>query len=389
MSTISTDIINHKKIQSLNALRFFMILIIVIKHFNLDFLTGFQKLLYTPFCVLTPFAVSFFFILSGFGMMLSNIQKDKSFKQPIPSLKQCFTYGINHVKNIYPIYIATIVLGLLFRIFTILYSNDYSFMLFFKEVVRFTINLFLLQSLTGMTYFTHAYNGVSWFLSSLFCIYLISPFLIYFFRKISKSIYINIISILFNIILLTIIALIGEYIESYVEKLSLTYKFIPSIKSFVYVSPFSRVFYVMTGMNIAIIFERIKTNKLLEKLNFTLLELIVLIFTITYYTCIYTLPINNNVIHIARNYFSDIVLTSIFIFIFAFDRGNFSILLSKTLPQILGNMSMYIFLIHFILFILVCNFAQSNIENFLYDLLAFILTLLLSYFLYRHKRINK
>lgn len=116
------------------------------------------------------------------------------------------------------------------------------------------MNIPVLQSATGMSFFTHAHNGVTWFLSALFCIYLISPILIFILRKFSKSYFGDLLFLLINAFLIVALA----YFFGKIETIFHGIKHIPNVDNLVYGSPYRRVFYVLTGMNLATIY---KTDK--------------------------------------------------------------------------------------------------------------------------------
>ena len=105
-----------------------------------------------------------------------------------------------------------------------------------------------------MSFFTHAYNGVTWFLSALFCIYLISPILIFILRKFSKSYFGDLLFLLINAFFIVALA----YFFGKIETIFHGIKHIPNVDNLVYGSPYRRVFYVLTGMNLATIY---KTEK--------------------------------------------------------------------------------------------------------------------------------
>ena len=109
-----------------------------------------------------------------------------------------------------------------------------------------------------MSFFTHAYNGVTWFLSALFCIYLISPILIFILRKFSKSYFGDLLFLLINAFFIVALA----YFFGKIETIFHGIKHIPNVDNLVYGSSYRRVFYVLTGMNLATIFTRLKNDNI-------------------------------------------------------------------------------------------------------------------------------
>ena len=152
-----------------------MILIIVISH--LEFLKspdsfGAFSQIYSKYIWNSAFAVNFFFMISGFGMMLGSLRRIPNEKLRVPALKEGFQYGIAHIKKIYPLYIVTVLIGLILGVKSN-WADFHAQPLYWTrlEALRFGLSVTLLQSMTGSSYFSHAYNGVAWFLSCLFCIY--------------------------------------------------------------------------------------------------------------------------------------------------------------------------------------------------------------------------
>ena len=330
---------DNKKISSFTGLRFLMMIVIVWVHCdflcNLDMFGNTYKLYLSN----ATFAVDFFFILSGFGMMYSNIIKVNKDDIERPCFTDCFLYGIKHIKKIYPVYIITIIIGFLGRMAYAFLDSKLNLKYFFISIFKILINIPLLQSATGMSSIIHAFNGVAWFLSSLFCIYIISPLLIYFLRKKSTMLIFDFIMLFIDIIFLILITIIFNKIEVTLQNKNIC------MDSLIYASPYRRVFYVLIGMSLAQIYNKIFDNKNqpLTKLLASVLEIFISIIAILYSILRNTL-LPNQIYYI---YVIDVILCSFFILIFSFNSGICSFFLSKKYMQKLGNISMYIFLIHY------------------------------------------
>lgn len=235
-----------------------MIMVIVVSHFEfLEPLNGFGNF-YTMYLHNATFAVDFFFLLSGFGMMLGSISRTRIEEMKFPKISECLAYGIKHIRKIYPVYILTIIFGVCAKAIYTIYKSNFTFNFIWHEIVKIIVNFPVLQSATGMSFFTHAYNGVTWFLSALFCIYLISPILIFILRKFSKSYFGDLLFLLINAFLIVALA----YFFGKIETIFHGIKHIPNVDNLVYGSPYRRVFYVLTGMNLAIIFTRLKNDNI-------------------------------------------------------------------------------------------------------------------------------
>ena len=376
-----------KKIVSLNGLRFFMIMVIVLIHFE-EFVKNipvFGNCFVNYFLPLGFFATNFFFVLSGFGMMLSNIKAIPDDQLKCCSVKDSIKYGINHVKKIYPVYIITVIYGLIWVFIITAYTNELSKSFYLHEIINFLSHVFLLQSATGMSFFTHHYNGVTWFLSALFCIYIISPYLIYFLRKTAKSIFIDIVYFCLELFFIVFTA----FIFSKVEKSFTGIKGIPNVDILVYASPYRRVFYVLAGMSIGKIFVQVK-EKISTIKKATLFEILAIALTIIY--SIFRKKISDyNIV-----YLFDVIVLAFSVFVFSFDEGLISKFLSRSNIQKLGNMAMYMFLLHYLPYIpyffitstmgIVKETIFTNLVFIVFDL---IFTFVTSIIIYKHDMIKK
>ena len=329
-----------------------MIMVVVLAHFY--FLSTFDAFgpFYKRFLNNPIFAVDFFFLLSGFGMMLSFLNRNECDLE-VPNFLYCMNYGINHIKKIYPVYLATIILGISIKFINSIFNSEFNFDFIKHEAVKIVVNIPLLQSATGMLFFTHAYNPVSWFLSCLFIIYIVSPLLMYFLIKTSKSIKYDIFLILLNAVIILGLAHVFEKIELAFDNI----KGIPDVNALHYSSPYHRVFYVLIGMNLAMIFWKVKDKKdFFSEKVINILEILTSFIVIIYFFIRNSLPDTS----LYYKYLIDVFLCSLFVFVLAFDNGPVSKLLKKSKMQFLGNISMYIFLIHFPLIM----FLGSLVEKY-------------------------
>lgn len=149
-------------IKSLNGLRFVFALLICAGHYI--FTTPYASDFYNQALFFdTTAAVTFFFILSGFSLSygFSEKMKDGSFK-PLPFLKKRFF-------KLYPMHLVALIVVL------ILFGKNY---VWNGETVRnLILNVFLLHSYVPDINCYFAFNRVSWYLSTLFSLYVFFAFL--------------------------------------------------------------------------------------------------------------------------------------------------------------------------------------------------------------------
>ena len=301
-----------KKIQALDSIRFFMILLIVMSHF--DSLNNFENSygIYMAFRTLAGMAVDYFFILSGFGMMYSYIQKDQLLSLKPISL---INYAITHVKKLYGLYFILLLICVPYDILS--YFDSYGCIdvrCFAREILKLFFCVPLLQSSSGLIQLSCALNGVSWFLSTLFCIYLVSPILLSFLGKINRIKSITI-ALVVNILILVAVR------ELFLEIQNRTF-----FNSLVYCSPYCRIFYVTIGMIVAKIVVHLKPKVSLNG-NFcwTTTELLTILFVIALSASkILALPFISVLLP-----YTGIFISVALIIMFSFEKGFVSFILQR------------------------------------------------------------
>lgn len=361
----------NKKIGSLTGLRFILIMTIVISHSDLLRSIPYFGNFYIN-CLQNPIiGVDFFFLLSGFGMMFGSITKTSLEDMKTPTPFDGLKYAIKHIRKTYPVYILIILFCFFLKFSVKLLKSTFSAHFIKEELGKLIVNSLLLQSFTGCNYFIRAYNTVAWFLSTLFCIYIISPYLIFLLRKISKTIISDIILMLINIFAVILTAFFFGKIDTYFDNTDLIIR--PD--AMVYCSPFRRVFYVLIGMNIATFFSHVQESaESISERKMSIAEIIISLIVSIYYLSRNSIPATLFI------YIIDMVICSSLIFIFAFDKGCISNFLNKPLILRFGNLSMYIFLIHEILqsYILLIIEKTFNWQWNTLSIILFILFILLS-----------
>lgn len=244
------------KIDALTGARFTAIMVIVISH--LEFLKQYSfgdvyELLFHN----ATLGVDFFFMLSGFGMMLSNIKRYPAGNEEMEGVRELFGFAKRHIKKIYPLYVVMLIVGIPYYILTeVLEQGENIIKAVVYAIIQFVSGLTLLQSATGLTIFSRGLNGVCWFLSSLFCIYLVSPIVIRFLRRKIKNCKLAFLGLGVSILCSLVFAIILGGIE---EK--------TFFNDLCYGSPYRRIFYVICGMVIAQLYkfkEQCKGSVLVE-----------------------------------------------------------------------------------------------------------------------------
>lgn len=273
------------------------------------------------------------------------------------SFKSSLSFAINRIKKIYPIYILSILLILPVTIYNTFKFTSNALLSLAKLLIKIVMCLTLTQSLTGISDFSRALNGVSWFLSCLFICYMLLPFLYRTINKISNK-RSAIIMLLFTIIANTLIFIILNKIDNLnIGFLNMT------INDIEHGHPISRIGLLIIGMLISKIYT-------MDCINFNIItEYFMLTISVTYY-------LFSN--FISSSYLANFlnVLCSC-IFFLSIINGKTMIVktMSYNTKTNLSILSMIIFLLHYpinqtIGFIILYNRCLFDANTYLY-LIAF------------------
>ena len=365
------------KINSLTGMRFIAIMIIVISHF--EFLRNhyFVGDIYWKFFHNATMGVDFFFILSGFGMMLSDINRNGLSVNNEINIKNLFAYGTKHIKKIYPLYITTILIGIPLYFYHAITSGKSVFLIIELCIIKLIACVFLVQSAFGFSWLSHSFNGVCWFLSCLFCIYLVSPLYINILKRFCTSIKKTGLLLISLPILSSILAFLFHQVEN-----------ISCFDDFAYGSPYRRIVHVVFGMVLAILITKYKDNLKIKHIN--LCEIITSSIAILWF--IFRNTIRFIIPYISLIYIIDIIVVGLIILCLALNRGIISQLLSTPKIVYLGELSMYIFLIHYPIRMYLGELCKYNNWNMWYIAILLILVIcIMTYYIskYLYLRTNK
>lgn len=311
-----------KRLNQIDGFRAILITMIIITH--LEFLKDYPYgTLYECFFHGANLAVNLFFMISGFGLLISNISKSQE-----SSFRKNVLFSIKKIKKIYPTYLLSLIILVPYEIIKMHKIGLSIKEIFIKISSNFTMCLTLLQSSTAMTKYSHAINDVCWFLSTLFIIYFFCPIIIKFIKKYICTLKRSLIAFFVNIGIILLLNMLN---------ISLT-KYTTIFDDFFYGSPYVRIFYVSLGMLLGNTYVLTKDSVL--KLNF--LDITSFSVFIAYYLIRNSLNINEFL-----KLTLDLIICSQIILILAYNIGLSSKLLSNNLFIIVGKNSMYPFLLHY------------------------------------------
>ncbi|GAB6981789.1 acyltransferase family protein [Prevotella dentasini] len=157
------------RLKGLDSLRVILMVMIFLHHFRF-----YDNEIATPFEPLGSFAVTTFFMLSGFCLCLAYSDK---LQQGRLSFRGVFA---RQTRKILPYHLTTFAICLLY---TSAYTFENGKEISSQDVLTSLQNLFLLQSWNPHKEVYYSLNSVSWFLSDILFLYLCFPVLLYILRK--------------------------------------------------------------------------------------------------------------------------------------------------------------------------------------------------------------
>lgn len=338
-----------KKIYTFNVLRFIFFIFIFVHHCYNN--------IKIPILKQPALAVSGFLILSGF--LNGYIYKGKFEKI---NKKEIFEFSKKRIVKFYPLHIIMFFICISFSgVFN--YTKLADFILFIKKSI---CNLLLIQSWINDQSYYFSFNGVTWFLSTyLFLTLTTIPFLI-FLNRVNKCKYSKIIQIVLSIILFCITLALVYIVK--INKLN--------IEFFIYVFPLSRIPEYFIGMIFGNLIKDFKISFKFDKIIFTILEVmsfILLYFTMSKANTIFSF---SNLIDKRINL--GIISIIFMLMVFSYQKGAISYLFKFKLLDYLGEISMYLFMIHQPLIRFVSKSTGNVIHYRYFALYILVLTILIS-----------
>lgn len=344
MSTvINLNLTSMGKIKTLNGIRFIMLLTIIVSHF--EFLGNLDGTSIYDYCFHNPYmGVNYFFMLSGFGLTFAFFKRG-SFSIEHLNLFNAARFAMKKVAKSIPIYAITMLVMAPNQLLATISGGVSA-----KGVINFFLKILLcggmVQSATGYSGISHAFNGVCWFFSTLFMLYFAYPFLERFMHHIFKNKRLHrnqrtmckmffVMNLIFLIIVEYTLGFIGNH----------------SMLDSLYDTPYFRIWHFTIGMLICYLFKcRMDEYEKLKVKNYgqyTLVEIFLVIAFILYWITRNVPLLQHMIIWKITTSFIDAVLPTVILYVFAFQGGLISKLLCTNIFQKLGGSSMYFYFIHY------------------------------------------
>ena len=327
--------ISNKRLLALNAIRFFLCLAIFL--FHSDYLSWYGSpdpgiaWLYKNVFFCGQLAVVVFFVLSAFVITYSYREKFKTITLA--------NYGIfvwRRFIKVYPLYFVTMAIAAL-RLYADTGWNPAWWGENWKQIV---LSITLLQSVFNE--YASIFNFPCWFVSAIFFLYLVTPFLLWASHKIPQKkwwIYLVIIFVSYGIF-------VGlSYLFNFVLYPIHQTRF---FETFTFNSPFARFFQFVPGVAIGCLYLQFRGKLKLGKWVFTGLEFgAIALYLAAHFIELHLLPEPDMLPQ--REYLS-LPIALVFVFVFAFDGGLVSKVLSFRVFQTLGDISMAIYMLHYLFY---------------------------------------
>jgi len=312
------------------------------------------------------FGVTFFLVLSGFVLPLGY--------RRLTAWSDVLRFLWNRIIRIYPLHIVLLAIALV----------PYWYWKAPLDHEALILNIFLVQSWIGPEEIYFSYNSVSWFLSTLLFCYVVFAVILQRPRELFW--------LFFSISVLVITATI--YVVDYLRHVSAD-----QVVYWLYIFPPNRLFNFLSGVGASFIFVSLypKAKERLGVTSATVIELIAIVLLLdrvvyqrfSRYFCDLVLSqapgLDSTIWSLVDHYGFSTFLTVGILFVFGFQKGFFSKMLSKKLFLFFGEISFAIFLSHELIFRYLA-FKREWLVTTFGDVLvgagACLLVFIVSYFLY-------
>ena len=223
-----------------------------------------------------------------------------------------------------------------------------------KELLKLLAQIFtapsMLQSMTGVTFFSHALNGVVWFFSCLFVIYVFSPIIMITIYKHKDSDIFLISGLFFSFCVVILLSFVFSFVDG-----------IWIFNDFVYGSPYIRIFYVVLGMLLTVFYKKIQANFLERKAYLKpvifLVEFIIVSACAAWFLLRNVCKVETYLLRLV-----DVPLVALLVFVFSLEKGPLSKLLSTRFFTCQSRYVPYVYIIHYPVRITLMTFVLMHNE---------------------------
>lgn len=327
-------------IKTLIGLRSILILFIFCTHFRFiiddsEIGRSFFEILF-----LGRYGILFFILLSGFCIALGYTHIFSKI-----SKENLINFFKRRLIKIYPLYM---LIGLISLIFLKIPQHG-------TDLLNYYVYCYIpmIQSWNIVKIYGDVFS-VSWFISTIFFCYLLTPLILFLLNKI-KPVKFHILFCIINYLILLVYSL-NLIANNDTNNLGL------------YTSPYIRLFEYMIGLDIGLIYTKIMKNKMNFNISYTLKSIIDILFVFLFLFCIYGLP--NDLL--TRHALAMPLFCCFMIYLCYEKRSILYDLLSSNYFIFIGSISYEFYLIHYLLF----EILQPYYQNYIYTIKEIILLFL-------------
>lgn len=339
-------------IYTLNSLRFFAVVFIFLSH--LSFFTQYDnlKFIFNNYFYEGYFGVTFFFLLSGFVLSYNYYNKINNI-----SLKKVVLFTKKRLAHVYPVHVITLLISL-----PLLYKDI--FLSPMKNLVKFVMNILLLQSFIPKESIYFSFNAVSWNLSSLLLFYVMFSAILVLIKKITKDENRKVYALIILLILTELI-------------LAIVFKNNRHNHWLIYISPFYRLIDCTIGILVSIIYLKNK-NKNVNMFTINIMEFLsIIILAIALFKF-------RDVSQIYRYGVYYAPFLCIIIYVYSFQAGIISRVLKSRLLNYLGKISFSFYMIHQLVIRYILHIKVLKNYPIIMALMCFCISLLAASIIYKY-----
>ena len=239
-------------------------------------------------------------------------------------------YGLRKIRSVYTPYMISMIVMIPY-VFYVSMANNILGSTVLKTVMKFLLCGTMMQSLSGMLKFAHAFNGAGWFVSTIFIIYCVAPKMLAFSNKLCM----NKRKAVESTIVVIIIAASIRYTLFLVQQ-----KF--PLDDISYSFPLARISYVLLGMCIYQLYRWSSRDQ--KKLYYTAQEIFIVALTIIWF--LFRNSVEGNLCRFIM-YLLDLVIAGNLVISFAKECGKLSGAVSNFVIAKYGKDMMYVYLYHY------------------------------------------
>ncbi len=286
----------------------------------------------------TPISVSVFFVLSGFLLTINESRRYEEY-----TLKDSFREARRRIFKLYPLHLVLTVICIPLAIVR---EDVFSIG---DLIVKLVCNVFMVQSLVPSANIAASLNGVAWYLSTIFILYIVFPFIYRVFYRIKNADTLRIM-LLFTIFFQTAMVFI-VYRTIYYETV-ITYM--------THCFPVYRVFDLIAGIQLALLLTvKEERNVDFNPTVYTVIE--VLIFVLSGDLVFLWATGDTNIFYTHAPVTT--LLAILFTFVFSKKKGVLTKLLTNKVLVFLGDRSGSAFLIHFPIVVYINTFIFPHLTR--------------------------